>query len=103
MEGRLITNYVSLHTVIDEKKCVFCLNCILSCPVEVIDADYTKRKAVVTNQVECIACLNCEEVCPAKAIKVKGIIRKKWKIPPIQFDIWGIYLHRPENEEHTNS
>jgi len=57
--------------------------------VEVIDADYDKKKAVVVNQVECISCLNCEEVCPVQAIQVEGAVRKEWEIPPIEWDMWG--------------
>ncbi|MBW2065039.1 MAG: FAD-binding protein [Deltaproteobacteria bacterium] len=81
--------YVKLKTLIDEDKCVFCLDCVLACPVEVIDADYEREKAIVVNQVECISCLNCEEVCPTKAIRVEGAVRKDWKAPPIKWDMWG--------------
>jgi NAD-dependent dihydropyrimidine dehydrogenase PreA subunit len=82
-------NYVKLNTKIDHEKCIFCLDCVLACPVEVIDADYDKKKAVVVNQVECISCLNCEEVCPVQAIQVEGAVRKEWEIPPIEWDMWG--------------
>ena len=81
--------YVKLRTNIDEGKCIFCLDCVLACPVEVIDADYDKKKAVVVNQVECISCLNCEEVCPTGAIHVDGAVRRNWKAPPFEWDIWG--------------
>ena len=80
----------NLVTVIDEKKCTFCLDCVVSCPVEVIDANYERRKAEVVNQVECIACLNCEEVCHVGAIHVEGAIRKTFEAPPIKWDMWGI-------------
>ena len=66
-----------------------CLDCILACPVEVIDADYEREKAVVVNQVECISCLNCEEVCPTEAVRVDGAVRRNWQAPPIEWDMWG--------------
>jgi NAD-dependent dihydropyrimidine dehydrogenase PreA subunit len=73
---------VQYKTVIDEKKCIFCLNCVVACPQEVIEADYKKKKAVVVDQVQCIACINCEESCPAQAVKIIGDKRIDWKIPP---------------------
>ncbi len=73
---------VQYKTVIDEEKCTFCLNCVIACPVRVIDVDYDKRKAVVVDQVACIACINCEESCPTGAVKIVGDKRIDWKIPP---------------------
>lgn len=80
---------MKIVTRINKEKCRFCLDCVVSCPVEVIDANYEERKAVVVNQKECIVCLNCEEVCPTKAITVEGVIRRDWPAPPIKFDVWG--------------
>jgi len=86
--------YVKLRTNIDKEKCTFCLNCVLTCPVEVIDADYDERKTFAANQVACISCLNCEEACQVGAIHVEGAVRRDWKVPPIEWDMWG-----PKNKE----
>ncbi|MBW1997640.1 MAG: ferredoxin family protein [Deltaproteobacteria bacterium] len=82
-----------IEIVIDHKKCLggSCLNCVDSCPVEVLDWDREQKKVVVVNMQECLVCLACEEACQEdgnKCFKVEGAIRKEFKPSPIQ-DMWA--------------
>jgi len=79
--------------VIDHKKCLgqSCLNCVDSCPVEVLDWDREQKKVAVVNFQECLICLACEEACQEdgnKCFKVEGAIRKEFNPSPIQ-DMWA--------------
>lgn len=82
-----------IKIVIDPKKCLgaTCLNCVDSCPCEVLDWDRDQKKVVVANFGECLVCLACEEACREdgnKCLKVEGAIRKEFKPTPIQ-DMWA--------------
>jgi NAD-dependent dihydropyrimidine dehydrogenase PreA subunit len=55
---------------IDPNKCHCLGRCVQSCPQDVLEWDFKKKKAFVINEVECITCYNCMEVCPFKAINV---------------------------------
>lgn len=82
-----------IKIVIDHKKCLGrkCLNCVDSCPVEVLDWDKEQKKVAVVNMDECIVCLACEEACREDGndcYKVEGCIRKEFQPSPIQ-DMWA--------------
>ena len=82
-----------IEIVIDHKKCLGakCLNCIDSCPVEVLDWDKQQKKVAVVNFQECLVCLACEEACREdgnNCYTFEGIIRKEFKPTP-RIDMWG--------------
>lgn len=81
-----------IEIVIAHKKCLGekCLNCVDSCPCEVLDWDGNQKKVVVANFQECLVCLACEEACREdgnQCLQVKGSIQKEFKPTPIQ-DMW---------------
>ena len=63
---------------IDPDKCRCPARCVQSCPQDVLDWDFERKKAMVVDEVECFVCYNCVEVCPFDAISVKEV---DWKPP----------------------
>ncbi len=63
---------------IDLDKCKCPAMCVQSCPQDVLDWSFEKKKAVVVDEVECFVCHNCVEVCPFDAISVTEV---DWKPP----------------------
>ncbi len=81
-----------IEIIIDHSRCkgANCLNCVDSCPVEVLDWDKEQRKVIVANFQECLVCLACEEACREDGnacLRVEGCIRKEFKPSPIE-DMW---------------
>jgi NADH-quinone oxidoreductase subunit F len=60
---------------IEPKKCVGCLLCLKSCPVEAISGE--RKKVHVIDQELCIKCGACLEVCPPKVMAVSKYTGKK--------------------------
>lgn len=57
------------NVVIDYEKCDTCINCLRTCPMQVLKIE---NKRVVQASELCFACRNCEAACPQDAIKVVG-------------------------------
>jgi NAD-dependent dihydropyrimidine dehydrogenase PreA subunit len=55
--------------IIDYERCDNCINCLRTCPMQVLKVE---NKRVVQAKELCFACLNCEAACPQDAIKVIG-------------------------------
>jgi formate hydrogenlyase subunit 6/NADH:ubiquinone oxidoreductase subunit I len=55
----------------DRAKCIFCLQCMLSCPTGAIMID-KERKRYFVDFGKCIFCGACQEICPVpgKAIRL---------------------------------
>jgi NAD-dependent dihydropyrimidine dehydrogenase PreA subunit len=69
---------------IDEKKCVGCGMCVISCGRKVFGYDKDKKKAVVKNPLYCmVGCTSCQVWCVFDAISfpdpqyVKNFIKEK--------------------------
>ena len=60
---------------IEPDKCVGCLLCLKSCPVDAISGE--RKKVHLINQELCIKCGACLEVCPAKVGAVSKYTGKK--------------------------
>lgn len=83
-----------IKIVIGHKACrgADCLNCIDSCPREVLDWDKVNEKVKVADFEQCIVCLACEEACRedgTNCLKVAGCIRMDFKPPLPKEDMWG--------------
>lgn len=81
-----------IEILIDHEKCLGerCLNCVDSCPVEVLDWDKKQKQVTVVNLQECLVCLACEEACQEDGnhcLRVEGAIRKEFKPTP-RVDMW---------------
>ena len=84
--------YKKIKIVIGHKACrgAECLNCVESCPREVLEWDKEQKKVVVANFQECLICLACEEACRedgAHCLKIANNIRKEFKPTP-KIDMW---------------
>ncbi|MCL2485680.1 MAG: DUF362 domain-containing protein [Endomicrobia bacterium] len=55
---------------INEKKCLKCMLCVKSCPVDAIKVENDKKYPYVINS-KCISCFCCHEMCPYKAVDFK--------------------------------
>lgn len=81
-----IRSFFTERPVIDSTKCIKCLRCVNTCPVNPKAVSCVKKKKVPKyNYRACIRCFCCHEVCPVKAIS----IRESWlrKLLPV-----GSYL-----------
>ena len=65
----MIPSFISARPVVDPKKCVACLDCINSCPVNTIKLAKNKKAFIIRKN--CIKCYCCQELCKYKAIKIK--------------------------------
>lgn len=65
---------------IDETKCIGCMSCVQSCPMDVIRFDEEKNVAVAKYTKDCYCCYNCERVCPVGAVYVDP--HRDFQIPP---------------------
>jgi uncharacterized protein (DUF362 family)/Pyruvate/2-oxoacid:ferredoxin oxidoreductase delta subunit len=75
---RGLKQYFTDRPVIDKKKCIRCLRCVKTCPVEPKAVDCSeKQKVPVYDYRACIRCFCCHEVCPVKAISIKDPLIKK--------------------------
>lgn len=65
----LIPSFLKPRPVVDRKKCVACLDCIKSCPVNTIILNKNNKAFIISR--DCIKCYCCQELCKFKAIKIK--------------------------------
>lgn len=65
-----VIDFFKAVPVVNQKKCVDCQSCVVSCPVEAIDS-----KTKLINYELCIDCLCCHELCMVEAVDLKS--RKK--------------------------
>ena len=61
-------NWKTFKPVVDFKKCIHCMFCVLDCPDICIPVKDEKR--LETNFEMCKGCGICESVCPVKCIKM---------------------------------
>ena len=61
-------NWKTFAPLVDFKKCIHCMRCVMYCPDICIPAKNGKR--LDTNLDFCKGCEICAEVCPVKAIKM---------------------------------
>jgi Na+-translocating ferredoxin:NAD+ oxidoreductase RNF subunit RnfB len=66
-------NLIVYH--IEPEKCVGCLLCLKSCPVDAISGE--RKKVHVIDQDLCIKCGACFDVCPPKIVAVSKYTGKK--------------------------
>ena len=55
---------------VDEKKCIGCGTCVLSCPMDVLRLNENTGKAEVRYPEECVVCCICVADCPKNAIEM---------------------------------
>jgi NADH-quinone oxidoreductase subunit F len=70
----LVCKDLIIYTI-EPKKCVGCLLCLKSCPVEAISGE--RKKVHIIDQDLCIKCGACLEVCPPKVMAVSKYTGKK--------------------------
>ncbi len=63
---------------IDEKKCIGCGTCFLSCPMDVIRMNNETGKAEIRYPEECVVCNYCIADCPVQAITISPGKRAVW-------------------------
>lgn len=63
--------------VIDYEKCVDCGQCVVKCPVGIIEGKTDNKKAVI-NEDNCIGCTICKKQCKFDAIE--GEVKAKHKV-----------------------
>lgn len=58
---------------IDRYKCMGCLLCVKSCPVDALEARLKQPypSPYAAHEEKCVGCRNCQKLCPTKAIKVR--------------------------------
>jgi NAD-dependent dihydropyrimidine dehydrogenase PreA subunit len=63
-------NEIDWHPVVDEKKCIGCGLCFLTCGKGVYQFDWDRKKSVVVHPESCVVgCQTCANLCPAMAIR----------------------------------
>lgn len=63
-------NEIDWHPVVDEKKCIGCGFCFLTCGKGVYGFDWDRKKAVVVHPENCVVgCQTCANLCPVLAIR----------------------------------
>ncbi|MBU2634319.1 MAG: 4Fe-4S binding protein [Nanoarchaeota archaeon] len=62
-------SWKSLKPILDTKKCINCMRCVVFCPDDCIPLKDGKR--LETDLDYCKGCLICLEVCPVKALSAK--------------------------------
>ncbi len=74
---------------IDRYKCIGCLLCVKSCPVDALEARLKQPypSPYPAHEEKCVGCRNCEEVCPTKAIKVLPAEPEEFVKGPWTFDV----------------
>lgn len=65
-------NWKTFEPLVDFKKCIHCMRCVMYCPDICIPTKNDKR--LDTNMDYCKGCGICAEVCPVKAI---NMVKKK--------------------------
>lgn len=63
----------SLQFVIDEDRCIRCGECVLDCPLKIINIDDDVPFIKPVNEKKCIHCQHCLAVCPTGAVSIFGI------------------------------
>ena len=63
-----------IDIIVDQTKCIRCLNCYEVCPRPVYDFDDQTKKISVTAPDQCIVCRQCVQICPTVAISLEGAI-----------------------------
>jgi NAD-dependent dihydropyrimidine dehydrogenase PreA subunit len=81
-----------IEIIIGHKACRgdICLNCIYSCPREILQWDKVQKKVVIDNFQDCVVCLACEEACRedgGHCLKITNTIKKVFKPNP-KIDMW---------------
>lgn len=74
---------------IDRYKCIGCLLCVQSCPVNALDARLKQPypSPYPAYEEKCVGCRNCQDVCPTKAIKVLPAEPEEFVKGPWTFDV----------------
>jgi len=62
-------NWRSFRPIIDEKKCINCMFCVVYCPEACIKVKADKRDKI--NMDYCKGCGICSKECPVKCIKME--------------------------------
>lgn len=76
---RYLKNAMTARPNVDHQACTLCMDCVKTCPVEVMSV---KEKKIDIIHDECINCFCCQEICPQGAITPKQgwllkLLRKK--------------------------
>ncbi|MDR1195625.1 MAG: DUF362 domain-containing protein [Endomicrobium sp.] len=67
---KILGKFLWVKPIINAAKCIGCMSCAKSCPVQAIEKkDKEKRPSVIYEK--CITCFCCHELCPYKAIDFK--------------------------------